>query len=297
MNAGGWSSWPAPAKLNLFLHIVGRRSDGYHLIQTCFQLLDWGDQVHLRVRDDGALRHHAVPDGISADEELGMRAAAALRAATGCRRGVDIAIDKRIPLGGGLGGGSSDAATVLIALNAIWATGVDENALSRIALDLGADVPVFVRGHSAWAQGIGEELTPLALPERWYLVVDPGVSVPTAQLFNAAELTRNTVPLTIRRFLSGAATGNAFEPLARARFPQVARVLDWLSLHGDARLSGSGASAFLPVASRAAGAELARRCPSPFRCHLVRGVARSPLLDRRDAWSREAISVGASPSW
>ncbi|MGA8277992.1 MAG: 4-(cytidine 5'-diphospho)-2-C-methyl-D-erythritol kinase [Rhodanobacteraceae bacterium] len=297
MNEPGWSIWPAPAKLNLFLHIVGRRSDGYHMVQTCFQLLDWGDRVHLRERPDGTLRHHTVPDGLVVGDELGMRAAAALREASGCRRGADIAIDKRIPIGGGLGGGSSDAATVLVALNAIWGTGLDENALSRIALDLGADVPVFVRGRTAWAQGIGEELTPLELPERWFLVVDPGVSVPTAQLFKAAELTRNAEPLTIRRFISGTATVNAFEPLVRARFPRVANALDWLSRHGDARLSGSGASVFLPVASRAAGEALAAQCPAQLRCHLVRGVARSPLLDRRDAWPAEMISVGASPSW
>src|SRR5690606_18401954 len=236
--AGDCSEWPAPAKLNLFLHITGRRADGYHLLQTAFQLLDWGDTVRLRPRADGILRRLQPLPGVAAADDLALRAAEALRAATGTRLGADIEIDKRVPLGGGLGGGSSDAATTLVALNEIWGTGLDEDALADIGLRLGADVPVFVRGHSAWAEGVGEVLTPLDLPGRWYVVVDPGVQVPTAGLFAAPELTRDCAPLTIPLFVSGARTANVFEPVVRARFPAVASALDWLNGYADARLSG-----------------------------------------------------------
>ena len=280
----GWTIWPAPAKLNLFLHIVGRRADGYHLLQTAFQLLDWGDEVRLRLRDDGAIRRIDPLPGVSEEADLGLRAALALRNATNGRLGVDIAIDKRLPIGGGLGGGSSDAATVLVALNALWRTRLDTDALAAIALTLGADVPLFVRGKSAWGEGIGEVLTPMDLPERWYVVVDPGVAVPTRELFQVPELTRNSPRLTIPLFVSGAVTGNAFEPVARARFARVAAALDWLGEHGEARLSGSGGSVFATVASRDAGAALVERCPVGMRAWVVRGVAESPLQRRLAEW-------------
>ena len=282
----GWTVWPAPAKLNLFLHIVGRRADGYHLLQTAFQLLDWGDEIRLRVREDGAIRRLAAVPGVSDEADLGARAAHALRAATGCRLGADIAIDKRVPVGGGLGGGSSDAATVLVALNVLWKTGLDQDALAGIALGLGADVPLFVRGRSAWGEGIGEELTPLELPERWYVVVDPGVAVPTRELFQVPELTRNSPRLTIPLFVSGVATGNAFEPVVRARFPAVAAALAWLGRHAEARLSGSGGCVFARVASREAGAALVAECPSGMQAWVVRGVVESPLRERLADWQR-----------
>jgi len=275
--AGAWTRWPAPAKLNLFLHIVGRRADGYHLLQTAFQLLDWGDEVRLRVRDDGAICRVDPLPGVPDDIDLGVRAAHALKRATGCRLGADIAIDKRVPIGGGLGGGSSDAATVLVALNALWGTGLDDDALADIAIDLGADVPVFVRGTSAWAEGIGERLTPLALPERWFVVVDPGVSVPTRELFQVPELTRNSPQLTIPLFVSGVPTGNAFEPVVRGRFPAVAAALDWLGRHGEARLSGSGGAVFAAVSSRDAGDAILEDLPAGFRGWVVRGVNESQL--------------------
>jgi 4-diphosphocytidyl-2-C-methyl-D-erythritol kinase len=280
----GWTRWPAPAKLNLFLHIVGRRADGYHLLQTAFQLLDWGDEVCLRLRDDGAIRRVDPLPGVSEEADLGLRAAVALRNATNGRLGVDIAIDKRVPIGGGLGGGSSDAATVLVALNALWQTRLDTDALAAIGLTLGADVPLFVRGKSAWAEGIGELLTPIELPERWYVVVDPGVAVPTRELFQVPELTRNSPRLTIPLFVSGVVTGNAFEPVARARFPGVAVALDWLGRHGEARLSGSGGCVFATVASRDAGAALVEKCPVDMRAWVVRGVSESPLHRRLAAW-------------
>jgi 4-diphosphocytidyl-2-C-methyl-D-erythritol kinase len=283
-----WTVWPAPAKLNLFLHIVGLRADGYHLLQTAFHLLDWGDEVRLRRRGDGAIRRSDPLAGVPDEADLGVRAAHALRKATGCRLGADIAIDKRVPIGGGLGGGSSDAATTLVALNAIWGAGLDEDALVDLAAGLGADVPVFVRGKSAWAEGVGERLTPLALPDRWYVVVDPGVLVPTRELFQVPELTRNSPRLTIPLFVSGAVTGNAFEPVVRMRFPEVAAAFDWLGKHGEARLSGSGGCLFVPVASREAGAAVLADAPG-FRAWVVRGVAESPLQRRLAEWRRERV--------
>ena len=268
---------PAPAKLNLGLRVTGVRADGYHLLQTAFQLLDWGDEVRLRVRDDGGIRRiDPLPD-VPEALDLGVRAAHALKRATGCRLGADIAIEKRVPIGGGLGGGSSDAATVLVALNALWDTGLDDDALAVLALALGADVPVFVRGTSAWAEGVGERLTPLALPERWFVVVDPGVPVPTRELFQVPELTRNSPQLTIPLFVSGVATGNAFEPVVRERFPAVAAALEWLGRHGEARLSGSGGAVFAAVASRDAGDAILADLPAGIRGWVVRGVNESPL--------------------
>ena len=285
---GGWSEWPAPAKLNLFLHITGRRDDGYHLLQTVFQLLDWGDSVRLRVRDDGRIVRVDPLPGVAAEADLAVRAAQALRAASGCRLGADIAIDKRIPLGGGLGGGSSDAATALVALNALWDTRLDEDALAALALGLGADVPVFVRGRSAWAEGIGECLTALALPERWYVLVDPGAQVPTAELFRDADLTRNAPHLTIPLFVSGAATVNVFEPIVRERFAKVAGALDWLNGFGEARLSGSGGCVFVAVDSGDAAHAIMRECPAGMRGFAVRGVAESPLRLRLREWRATA---------
>jgi len=279
--ADAWTRWPAPAKLNLFLHIVGRREDGYHLLQTAFQLLDWGDEVRLRVRDDGEICRIDPLPGVPDDVDLGVRAAHALKRATGCRLGADIAIEKRVPIGGGLGGGSSDAATVLVALNVLWRTELDADALAEIAVGLGADVPVFVRGTSAWAEGIGEQLTPIELPDRWFVIVDPGVPVPTRELFQVPELTRNSPQLTIPLFVSGVPTGNAFEPVVRGRFPAVAAALDWLGRHGEARLSGSGGAVFAAVASRDAGEAILAAMPAGFRGWVVRGINESPLRQRQ----------------
>lgn len=284
-DASAWSEWPAPAKLNLFLHVTGRRHDGYHCLQTVFQLLDWGDRVRLRLRDDGGIHRIDPLPGVAPEDDLAVRAARALQAAAGASHGADIAIVKCIPLGGGLGGGSSDAATALVALNALWGCGLDQDALARIGLALGADVPVFVRGHSAWAEGIGERLTPLDLPERWYVVIDPGACVPTGSLFAAPELTRNAAHLTIPLFLSGAITANAFEPLVRKRFPVVAQALEWLGRHGDARLSGSGGCIFAVVGTREIACEVVAQCPPGMRGYIGRGVAESPLCGRLAHWS------------
>lgn len=272
-----WSAWPAPAKLNLFLRIVGRREDGYHLLQTVFRLLDWGDEIRLRVRDDAAIERVGTVQGISDEEDLTVRAARALQHATGARQGADIEVSKRIPIGAGLGGGSSDAATVLVALNALWRTGLSRAELADIGLTLGADVPVFVHGRSAWAEGVGECLTPLELPIRWYVVLDPRVHVATAELFQAPELTRNALPATINGFVSGAITDNAFEPVVRRRHPQVAEALDWLGGYGEARLSGSGGTVFLECADETRARQVATQCPGSFIAQVARGVNVSPL--------------------
>lgn len=272
--------WPAPAKLNLFLHLVGRRADGYHLLQTLFQLLDWGDEIGLRVLADGAIRRSGDVPGVPSESDLCVRAAWALKRQTGSQLGVEIELDKRLPVGGGLGGGSSDAATVLVVLNALWNANLSPGELATLGATLGADVPVFVRGHTAWAEGIGERLTPLTLPERDFVIVDPGVTVPTAQLFQAPELTRNSPPLTISGYLSGAGAGaeNAFEPVVRARYPQVGAALDWLGQFGTARLTGSGACVFLAAGSAQEASAIVGRCPPQFAAYRARGVAQSPLL-------------------
>jgi 4-diphosphocytidyl-2-C-methyl-D-erythritol kinase len=277
-----WSQWPAPAKLNLFLHIVGRRADGYHLLQTVFQLLDWGDSVRLRRRDDGVVSRVPPLPGIPAESDLTMRAAHALRERAGVSAGADIAVEKRIPMGAGLGGGSSDAATVLVALNKIWGAGMSSNALAEIGLGLGADVPVFVHGYSAWAEGVGETLTPVQLPPRVYVILDPRVHVSTAVLFQATELTRNSPRMTISDFLTGTCTANAFAPVVRMRYPQAAAAMDWLAQYGEARLSGSGGCVFAAMDSAEAAEAVVRDCPPEFAAYRAQGVNRSPLLDALD---------------
>ncbi len=279
----GWSAWPAPAKLNLFLRITGRRADGYHTLQTVFRLLDWGDTVHLRPRTDGRILRHAGLAEVPADRDLVVRAALALRAASGVTAGVDIAVDKRIPAGGGFGGGSSDAATVLRALDRLWDTRLGADRLADLGLGLGADVPVFVHGHDAWAEGTGEVLTPLVLPPAWYLIVDPGVRAPTAELFQAPDLTRNAVPATITDFVAGRLDGNAFEPVLRRREPAVDAALAALSRVGRASLTGSGAGCFVAFSGHEAAEEARRSLAPGLRAWIARGAERSPLLDRLEA--------------
>lgn len=277
-----WSQWPAPAKLNLFLHIVGRRADGYHLLQTVFQLLDWGDTVRVRIRTDGDISRALALPGIAAETDLTLRAARALRERAGTPLGADIAVEKRVPMGAGLGGGSSDAATVLVALNELWGTELSQDALAEIGLSLGADVPVFVRGHSAWAEGVGETLAPVQLPPRTFVILDPRVHVSTAALFQAPELTRNSPRMTISDFLTGTCTANAFAPVVRARYPQVAAAMDWLGQYGEARLSGSGGCVFAAMDSAEAAEAVVRDCPPEFAAYRALGVNRSPLHEALD---------------
>lgn len=281
---GGWSDWPAPAKLNLFLHIVGRRADGYHHLQTVFQLLDWGDEIALRLRPDGRiLRTSGAPD-VAPENDLVVRAAHALKTATGSALGADIAVGKHIPLGGGFGGGSSDAATVLVGLNELWRTALNIDELATIGIDLGADVPVFVRGHSAWAEGLGERLVSIELPRCWYVVVNSGVSVPTRELFQAPELTRDAPSGTMADFVSGKLRGNAFEPVLRRRAPAVAQVLDELGKHGDACLTGTGGGVFAAFDDPDSARKAQDALPQGWRAWIAEGVNVSPLhrsLDER----------------
>lgn len=272
-----WSHWPAPAKLNLFLHVVGRRDDGYHALQTLFQLLDWGDTVHLRVRSDGEIQRLGENAGIEPVHDLAVRAARLLQSHAGTSLGVDIRVDKRIPMGGGLGGGSSNAATVLLALNQMWGCRLSSDQLARLGLELGADVPVFIHGRTAFAEGVGEKLTPLELPERDYLLLDPGASVSTSELFQAPELTRDSPPLTIAGLLSGVETGNAFEPIVRARYPAVARAFDWLAEFGRPCLTGTGGVVFAAIQAPPSTSRQ-ESCPVGMRVWSAKGVNVSPLL-------------------
>jgi 4-diphosphocytidyl-2-C-methyl-D-erythritol kinase len=282
--SAGWTLWPAPAKLNLFLRITGRRADGYHELQTVFRLLEWGDTLRLRVRADGRIeRHGESVAGVAAADDLTVRAANLLQSAANVGKGADIAIEKRIPAGGGFGGGSSDAATVLVALNALWGAGLDTEELAALGLQLGADVPVFVHGQNAWAEGIGERLQPVQLPPAWYLLADPGVHVPTAGLFQAPDLTRNAAPATISDFVSGTELGNAFEPVLRAREPAVEAVFGALSLVGMPRLTGSGSGCFVEFATRESAEAALAALPPGIKAWVAAGAARSPLLDALDA--------------
>ncbi|GGD43191.1 4-(cytidine 5'-diphospho)-2-C-methyl-D-erythritol kinase [Pseudoxanthomonas indica] len=279
----GWSDWPAPAKLNLFLHITGRRPDGYHQLQSVFRILEWGDTVYLRPRADGRIsRAGETVAGLAEADDLMVRAANMLRTATKCVQGVDIGIEKRIPAGGGFGGGSSDAATVLRVLDRLWGTHLGVERLAELGLALGADVPVFVRGENAWAEGIGEQLSPLSLAPAWYLLVDPGVHVPTSVLFASPDLTRNAAPAKISDFVSGHVSGNVFEPVLRRREPAIQAAFDRLASVGTPRLTGSGSGCFVEFAQRDL-AEAALREMTGLRAWLSAGAARSPLLQALEA--------------
>lgn len=275
--------WPAPAKLNLFLHVTHRYSDGYHALQTVFQLIDRCDRIGLSPRADGRIERRTAFAQVDPEQDLTVRAARALQRHTGVALGADIHLVKQIPLGGGLGGGSSDAATVLLGLNALWDTRLGLEELSRLGLALGADVPVFVHGASAWAEGRGERLTALELPQRWYLVVHPGVAVGTAEIFQAPELTRNSPVITIRDF-SPDRVGNVCEPVVRARYPAVGEALEWLSRQpgafgraAQARMSGTGSCVFAAFDTPEQAERVAARVPDRWSSFVARGLNRSPL--------------------
>ena len=270
-------SLPAPAKLNLFLHITGRRDDGYHTLQTVFALLDTGDTLHFSSAAQLSLE---APAELGGDNNLILRAARALQAASGCQQGAAIRLDKRLPAGGGVGGGSSDAATALLGLNHLWQLPLGIDELAEIGLTLGADVPVFIRGHSAWAEGVGEQLQPLDLPEQIYVVVHPGVSVSTAAIFADPQLTRHTPESRVAAFLGpGAETDfrNDCEPVVTRLFPDIREALDWLRKQtGNARLTGTGACIFARVADRQQGEDVLRRLPSTWQGFVARSVNESP---------------------
>ena len=287
---GGPEPWPAPGKLNLFLHVVGRRPDGYHLLQTAFQFIDLSDELRFWTRPAGVIERIGEVPGVPADLDLSVRAARALAAAASNDVGVAIEVRKRLPIGGGVGGGSSNAATTLVALNRLWGLDLQSDALARLGLSLGADVPVFVHGSAAWAEGVGERLTPVDFPESVFLLIQPDVSVSTAEVFGAAELTRDSPVLTIRGFLT---TGgrNDCEAVVRRRFPEVAEALDWLGSHAAARLTGTGSCVFAAMpdeeSARAALAALPRR----WTGYVVRGLNRSPLV-ARSRLEREGSDCG-----
>jgi 4-diphosphocytidyl-2-C-methyl-D-erythritol kinase len=279
-------AWPAPAKLNLFLHVTGRRPDGYHELQTVFQFLDTGDRLWFEILDQPVIELLGGLPGIAPGEDLIERAARLLGDRTGCQRGARIRLEKRLPAGGGLGGGSSDAATTLVALNALWDLGLDESKLAELGLTLGADVPVFVHGSAAWAEGVGEKLTPLPqLEEPWYLVVNPQVSVSTAEIFSDPGLTRNGPSLKIPAFLSGAGV-NHLESVVVRRYPEVGKALNWLSKHQPAQMTGSGACVFARCADRQHAETILAQLPAPWTGFVARGRNRSPLKERLAASQR-----------
>ena len=290
MAASSLHGCPAPAKLNLFLHVTGRRPDGYHLLQTVFQLIDYGDLLHFDLRADSAIRRLSCVPGVPEQQDLIVRALYLLQAEHQRRHGrlppgIDVAIDKRLPLGGGLGGGSSDAATALMAANHLWRTGMARAELMALALPLGADVPFFIFGQTAFAEGVGEAMQSVTVPDCWYVVIEPGVSVPTAAIFCSEHLTRNTKPVKIADFsrhmtsrtdLSGFGK-NDLQAVATQLFPPVAKALEWLGNYGDARMTGSGACVFCAFSSEGEADAVLERMPSVWRAWKAHSLPRHPL--------------------
>ena len=272
------AAWPAPAKLNLFLHVVGRRPDGYHLLQTLFRFLDYGDNLYLARRTDGAIHLRNPLPGVPVERDLTWRAARTLQSHTGCRLGADIWLDKRLPLGGGLGGGSSDAASVLIALNRIWGLGLTRQQLQDIGLGLGADVPVFIYGRSAFAEGVGEVLQPVDLTPASYVVLTPPVAVSTAEVFASPALTRDTSAIKITSLPPGYGH-NDLEPVVIAKHPVVGEYLAWLRQYGDARMTGSGACVFAAFPDRASAEAVYGKRPAGWTGFVADGLDRHPLFE------------------
>lgn len=275
-------AWLAPAKLNLMLRVLGRRDDGYHRLQTVFQFVDHCDRLYIEPRSDGQITRPDGPAGIAPEQDLVVRAAQALAKATGCQAGAEIRVDKRLPMGGGLGGGSSDAATTLHALNQLWSTGLSIDRLAEIGLTLGADVPVFVRGLAAWGEGVGETLDPVALPSPWFLVLAPPVQVSTAAVFNDEGLTRNSAPITLADFLRGNASNDCLATVL-ANYPVVAEAYQWLACRADAKLTGTGACLFAAFPDWAVAERLLSEVPSEIPAFVAQGRNRSPLFGVDDS--------------
>ncbi len=269
---------PAPAKLNLFLHITGQRENGYHELQSVFQFIDLQDEITFIPRDDSNILRISGNQEIPVEQDLVIRAARLIAEHHDIPYGVDIGIHKRIPMGAGLGGGSSDAATVLHALNRIWGLKLDTPHLATLGLSLGADVPIFVHGHAAWAEGVGEILTPMSPPENCYLLVVPPVHVSTAAVFQHPALTRNSAPIRITDFLEGAAY-NTLEPVVREVYPDIDACLNWLQQYGQPMLTGTGAGSFITVDTETTAQELASNVTEPWQAYVVKGMNRSPLLE------------------
>ena len=277
--------WPAPAKLNLFLQITGRREDGYHNLQTVFQFLDVSDRLRFVVRDDGKIVRKTDNEGIKAEDDLVVKAARALQDATGTEKGADIYLQKILPLGGGVGGGSSDAATTLMVLNYMWETGLDVSALAQTGLSLGADVPVFIHGHAAFAQGVGEEIEEISPEESWYLIVQPEVHVSTSEIFDNSQLTRDCPAIRICDLQIGTANeaqildelGNVFEPVVAQQYPEIAEVIQFLRKYSNARLTGTGACVFATFESKEAAQDVLAKLPDYWTAFVAKGLNRSPL--------------------
>ena len=268
----------SPAKLNLFLHITGRRPDGYHSLQTAFQLLDWGDTMQFTPRNDNEIRLSMCKAGISENENLIVRAARLLQEILpGEPPGADITVEKLIPLGGGLGGGSSNAATTLLALSHLWGLNIESEKLQSIGAKLGADVPVFVAGYSAWAEGIGDILTPLALPSNWYFIIQPNCHVSTAKIFSHGELTRDTSPIKLAAFFRGSSR-NDCQAIVRNLHPEVDNALKWLEKFGEAKLTGTGACIFASFETKEEVDAIRRQLPRKWTGYVARGINKSPVL-------------------
>lgn len=270
---------PCPAKLNLFLHITGRRADGYHTLQTLFQLLDYGDDLTLSVNATGRIQLTPEFPAIPLEQNLVYRAARLLQSITGCDQGADLHLHKRLPMGGGIGGGSSDAATALVGLNHLWRTGLNEDELAEIGRQLGADIPVFVRGKTAWAEGVGELLTPVEIPPKWYVVLAPDCVVSTRDIFACEGLTRDSFSITVRAFLEGGGK-NDCQKVVEKLFPQVKDAVDWLGRFGPARMTGTGACVFAPFTTETEAREVFSRRPAQLSGFVALGVNESPLHQR-----------------
>ncbi|MDE1941633.1 MAG: 4-(cytidine 5'-diphospho)-2-C-methyl-D-erythritol kinase [Betaproteobacteria bacterium] len=276
--SANYAGLPAPAKLNLFLHVTGRRSDGYHTLQTLFTFLDYGDALDFSILPDGQVRRLGDDPGFPEQDDLCIKAARLLKEQSGVAAGAGIRLTKRIPVGGGLGGGSSDAATTLVALNHLWGIGWERSRLAALGLRLGADVPVFVEGRAAFAEGVGERLTPCRVPESWYLVACPAVAISTREIFAAPELTRDSIPVKMCDFSAGFGH-NDLQPVVVQRYPQVASLLQWLGQWGDARMTGSGSCCFVPFAEGAEAREALGRLPPEYTGFVARGMNQHPLRD------------------
>ncbi len=267
---------PSPAKLNLMLHILGRRPDGYHELQTLFQFLDYGDELTFSQRPDGEIHLQTTLEQVAHDDNLVVRAARLLQQHSGCRQGADIRLDKHLPMGGGIGGGSSNAATTLLGLNRLWQLDLDLETLAGLGLQLGADVPVFVRGHAAFAEGVGEELTPVDLPEPWFLVMVPPVSVSTAEIFSAPELTRNTPAIKVCAVLRQGGH-NDCQPTVARRYPEIGNALKWLDKFTSARLTGTGCCVFGEFPSEAEADKVLHQLPAGVKGFIAKGSNQSML--------------------
>ncbi len=278
---------PAPAKLNLMLHIVGRRADGYHELQTLFQFLDHGDELSFSPREDGEIRLHTELPGVDHDSNLIVRAARLLQHESGCPQGADIHLLKRLPMGGGIGGGSSDAATALLGLNHLWQLHLEEDQLAELGLTLGADVPVFVRGRAAFAEGVGERLQPVELPEPWFLVIAPQVSVSTAEIFADPELTRNTPAITVRSLLAGGGH-NDCQPIVEKRYPEVRNALSLLNKFVPASMTGTGACVFGSFPNEGEADKVRRQLPDTLPSFVARGRNVSMLHRSLERMAQEA---------